>query len=74
MIVDIEGIAEQNFKSWLQEWKASHADGVFVDSKQVLATIDPNKHASVLGTILKRQCHEIFDPRFFFVKLYPWVP
>ena len=23
---------------------------------------------------LKGQCHEIFDPRFFFIKLYPWVP
>jgi hypothetical protein len=23
---------------------------------------------------LKGQSHEIFDPRFFSVKLYPWVP
>jgi hypothetical protein len=25
-------------------------------------------------SFLKGQCHEIFDPRFFFIKQYPLVP
>jgi hypothetical protein len=35
-----------------QEWKALHPAGMFVNSKELLATIDPKTHTNVLGLSL----------------------
>lgn len=46
---DVFKCTREDGRNLIQEWESSHAGGLFVDSKQVLATIDPAQHDSVLG-------------------------